>query len=150
MLPSSHSFWKKKRCIPTPKTLKLYDYKCFYLLNDDFGGKFQNPFSPKLFTEIFGDSIKNPPNICSPKIFAPNIFAFNVCAEINVQDCRIANFHKTVFLSFCFSRFVFLSFLHITSTEKKISKYWISIQTRKQKLCEQNLWPLYQIFYLQT
>ena len=32
--------------------------KCFYLLNDDFGGKFQNPFSPKLFTEIFGDLIK--------------------------------------------------------------------------------------------
>ena len=60
---------EKKGCIPTPKTLKLYDYKCFYLLNDDFGGKFQNPFSPKLFTEIFGDLIKNPPNICSPKIF---------------------------------------------------------------------------------
>ena len=53
-------------------------YKCFYLLNDDFSGKFQNPFSPKLFTEIFGDLIKNPPNICSPKIFSPNIFAVNV------------------------------------------------------------------------
>ena len=51
-----------KWCIPTPKTLsslklKLYDYKCFYLLNDDFSGKFQNPFSPQLFTEIFGDFI---------------------------------------------------------------------------------------------
>ena len=32
MLPSSHSFSKNKGCIPTPKTLKLYDYKCFYLL----------------------------------------------------------------------------------------------------------------------
>ena len=35
-----------------------------YLLNDDFGGKFQNigenSFSPKLFTEIFGDLIKKP------------------------------------------------------------------------------------------
>ena len=74
-----------KGCIPTPKTLsslklklKLYDYKCFYLLNDDFGEKFQNPFSQKLFTEIFGDLIKNPPNICSPKSFKPNIFAVNV------------------------------------------------------------------------
>ena len=54
-----------KGCIPTPKTLsslklklKLYDCKCFYLLNDDFDGKFQNPFPPKLFTEIFGDLIK--------------------------------------------------------------------------------------------
>ena len=65
---------EKKGCIPTPKTLKLYDYKCFYLINDDFGGKFQNPFSPKLFTEIFGDLIKNPPNICSPKIFAERFF----------------------------------------------------------------------------
>ena len=35
--------------------LKLYDYKCFNLLNDGFSGKFQNPFSPKLFTEIFGN-----------------------------------------------------------------------------------------------
>ena len=39
---------------------------------------FQNPFLPKLFTEFFGDLIKNPPNICSPKLFAPNIFAVNV------------------------------------------------------------------------
>ena len=74
---------KKEGCIPTPETLKFYDYKCFYLLNDDFGGKFKNPFSPKLFTEIFCDLIKNPTNICSsklfsPKLFAPNIFAFNV------------------------------------------------------------------------
>ena len=23
---------KKEECIPTPKTLKLYDYKCFYIL----------------------------------------------------------------------------------------------------------------------
>ena len=35
---------------------------------------FKNPFSPKLFTEIFGDLLKNPPNICSPKIFAVNVF----------------------------------------------------------------------------
>ena len=47
---------KKEGCIPTPETLKLYDYKCFYLLNDDFGGKFKNPFSPK----FFGDLIKKP------------------------------------------------------------------------------------------
>ena len=78
MLPSSHSLWKKW-CIPTPKPLKLHDYKCFYLLNDDFGRKFQNPFSPKLFTEIFSDLIKkNPPNICSPKIFSPKIFVIKV------------------------------------------------------------------------
>ena len=70
-----------KGCIPTPKTLsslklklKLYDCKCFYLLNDDFGEKFENHFSPKLFTKIFGDLIKNPPNICSPKIFSPKNF----------------------------------------------------------------------------
>ena len=55
-----HIHFGKKGCIPTPTTLKLYDYKCFYLLNYDFGGKFQNPFSPKLFTEIFGDLIKKP------------------------------------------------------------------------------------------
>ena len=67
-----------KGCIPTPKPLsslklKLYDYKCFYLLNDDFGGKFQNPFSPKLFTEIFGDLIKKP----TEHLFTENIFTEN-------------------------------------------------------------------------
>ena len=39
---------------------------------------FKISFHRKLFTEIFGDLIKNPSNICSPKIFAPNIFAVNV------------------------------------------------------------------------
>ena len=66
-------FEKKNGCIPTPKTLKLYDYQCFYRLNDDFGEKFQNPFSPKLFTEIFGDLIKKP----TEHLFTENIFTEN-------------------------------------------------------------------------
>ena len=77
-----------------PKQLKLYDYKCFYLLNDDFGGKFQNPFSPKLFTEFFGDLIKNPPNICSPKIFAPIIFVINVCSSAGFNIEMIERIQK--------------------------------------------------------
>ena len=131
MLPSSHSFcvyfdpfciiacngfypsltlnWPPplKGCIPTPKTLsslKLYDSKCFYLLNDDFGGKFQNigenPFSTKLFTEIFGDLLKNPPNISSPKIFSPKIFAPNIFAVI-LLPCfnKIIRYQLVLFLT---------------------------------------------------
>ena len=46
--------------------------------NDDFGGKFQNPFSPKLFTEIFGDLIKKPTeHLSTENIFTENIFTEN-------------------------------------------------------------------------
>ena len=62
---------------PTPKTLKLYDYKFFYLLNDDFGGNFLNPFSPKLFTEIFGYMIKKP----TEHLFTENVFTKNYRTE---------------------------------------------------------------------
>ena len=51
--------------------------KCFYLQNDDFGGKFQNPFSPKLFTEIFGDLIKK----VTEHLFTENIFTENYRTE---------------------------------------------------------------------
>ena len=63
--------------------LKLYDYKCFYLLIDDFGGKFQNPFSPKLFTEIIGDLIKKP----TENLFTENVFTENFRTEHFHSQC---------------------------------------------------------------
>ena len=61
--------------------LKLYDYKCFYLLNVDFGRKFQNPFSPKLFTEIFGDLIKITHRTFIHRKFSPLMYTILIVNE---------------------------------------------------------------------
>ena len=72
--------------------MKLYDYKCFYLLNDDFGGKFQNPFSPKLFTKIFGDFIKNHRTFVHRKYFHYAKMSKNLSTERIYGPCSTYNF----------------------------------------------------------